>query len=194
MRFWRRGIAGGLVGLAFCGCDEPDIVPLAPPGAYVPKTSPDAEPAQAVGETAPTAAPTTTKTDSSQAKVAQFKAAPPGAVGEIQNTEGGVKYETLKAGSGPELKPGQKAMIQYEGKLENGTVFDSTRPSKGPQPFTFGSNSVIKGWEEGIPGMKVGEIRKLTIPPEKAYGKLGRAPKIPPNATLIFEVELVDIQ
>jgi FKBP-type peptidyl-prolyl cis-trans isomerase FkpA len=200
MRFWRKGItggliAGGLVGLAFYGCDEPsDIVPIAPPGAYIPKTSPDAEPAQAVGETAPTAVPTSAKTDSPQAKMAHFKPALPGSMGVIQNTEGGVKYETLKEGSGPELKPGQKAVIHYEGKLENGTVFDSTRPSKEPRPFTFGSNSVIQGWEEAIPGMKVGEIRKLTIPPEKAYGKSGRPPTIPANATLIFEVELVDIQ
>ena len=118
-----------------------------------------------------------------------MKPAPPTAKGETKTTEGGVKYETLKEGTGPELKPGEKASVRYEGKLENGT--SSTLPTRSRR--SIGVRPLIKGWEEGIPGMKVGEVRKLTIPPELGYGAAGQGPKIPPNATLIFEVELLGI-
>jgi FKBP-type peptidyl-prolyl cis-trans isomerase len=187
MSFWRLGIAGGLVSLTFCGCDEPsDIVPVTPPGAIVPRTVNEADVAQALGESAPSV----TKTEAPKPTV-DVKPMPPTAPGEIKTTDGGVKYETLKPGDGPELKPGQKAAIHYEGKLENGEVFDSSR---GKSPYPFGQSPAIKGWEEAIPGMKLGEIRKLTIPPALAYGERGSPPKIPANATLIFEVELVEIQ
>ena len=189
MSGWRLGIAGGLLGLTFCGCDEPgEIVTVTPPGAIVPRTVDEADAAQALGESAPS----TTKTEAPKPKV-DVKPMPPTVPGETKTTDGGVKYETLKEGTGPELKPGQTATIHYEGKLDTGEVFDS---SKGKSPFsvTFGQHKVIDGWEEAIPGMKVGEIRKLTIPPALAYGKLGSRPKIPPNATLIFEVELVEIK
>jgi FKBP-type peptidyl-prolyl cis-trans isomerase len=179
----------GCTGLAIGGCEEPDdIVPVAPPGAYVPKTDPNPEAPQALGETA------ATTIGSSKGKVAESKPALPGAKGENKKTEGGVTYETLKEGSGAELKAGQTGLVLYEGKLNDGTVFDSNRDSKSPRPFTFGSGQVIKGWDEAVPGMKVGEIRKLTIPPEMAYGAEGRPPKIPADATLIFEVELVDVK
>jgi FKBP-type peptidyl-prolyl cis-trans isomerase len=187
MCFWRWGIAGGLVGLTLCGCDEPsEIVPVTPPGAIIPRAVDEANAAQALGESAPS----TTKTEAPKPKV-DVKPVPSTSPGEIKTTDGGVKYETLKPGTGPELKPGQKAAIHYEGKLENGEVFDSSR---GKTPYPFGQSPAIKGWEEAIPGMKLGEIRKLTIPPALAYGERGYPPKIPPNATLIFEVELVEIQ
>ena len=99
-----------------------------------------------------------------------------------------MKYETLKEGTGPELKSGQTAVVKYEGKLENGEVFDHSS-----HEFPIGTGGVIKGWDEAIPGMKVGEVRKLTIPPEMGYGKLTK-PNIPANSTLIFEVELVGIK
>ena len=159
---------------------------MTPPGAIVPRTVNEADAAQALGESAPSV----TKTEAPKPKV-DVKPMPPTAPGEIKTTDGGVKYETLKIGTGPELKPGEKAAIHYEGKLENGEVFDS---SKGKSPYPFGQSPAIRGWEEAIPGMKVGEIRKLTIPPALAYGKMGHPPKIPANATLIFEVELVEIQ
>jgi len=192
MRFWRGGIAGGLVGLALCGCDEPsEIIAVSPPGAFTPKTDPVPDnPAQAVGESAPTSA---VAAASRPTKLTDYKPAKPTKKGETLTTEGGVKYETIREGSGPELQSGQKGVVQYEGKLKDGTVFDSTRSSHTPRSFVFGSHQVIDGWDEGVPGMKVGEIRKLTIPPNKAYGKLGKPP-IPPNATLIFEVELVGIE
>jgi FKBP-type peptidyl-prolyl cis-trans isomerase len=186
-------MTGALIGLALCGCEEPpDIQPLSPPGAYVPKVSPDAEAAQAQGETAPTA-PTPA---AEQTKVVSTKPAPPTAKGETKTTDGGVKYETLKEGTGPELKSGQKAEIHYVGQLEDGKEFDSSRTKTPPAPFevTIGSGAVIKGWDEAIPGMKVGELRKLTIPPAMAYGKLGKKPQIPPFSTLIFEVELLGIK
>jgi FKBP-type peptidyl-prolyl cis-trans isomerase len=189
MSFWRSGIAGGLVGLALCGCEEPsDIVPVTPPGAIIPRTVNESDVSQALGESAPSV----TKTEAPTPKV-DVKPMPPTAPGEIKTTDGGVKYETLKEGTGAELKPGQRAAIHYEGKLETGEVFDSSR-GKSPFMVTFGQKSVIDGWEQAIPGMKVGEIRKLTIPPALAYGTVGHPPKIPANATLIFEVELVEIQ
>ncbi len=189
MSSWRVVIAGGLVGLALCGCEEPsEIVPVTPPGAYIPRPTDEANAPQALGESAPSV----TKTEAPKAE-SSYKAMPATAVGETKKTDGGVTYETLKPGTGAELKPGQKAAIHYTGKLEDGTVFDS---SKGKSPFsvTFGQHQVIEGWEEGIPGMKVGEVRKLTIPPDKGYGKMGSPPKIPAFATLIFEVELVEIK
>jgi FKBP-type peptidyl-prolyl cis-trans isomerase len=185
-------ISGALVGLVLCGCEEPpDLQPLAPPGAFIAKTSPDTEPAAALGEAAPSA----TK-PAEAAKPTSTTIAPATKIGETKTTEGGVKYETLKEGTGPELKPGQTAEIQYEGKLEDGTVFDSSRSRTPPEPFIvpISTGKVIQGWDEAIPGMKVGEVRKLTIPGPMAYGKLGKPGKIPPNATLIFEVELVKIQ
>ena len=117
MKVGRIGIGGGLVGLALCGCEEPpDILPVAPPGAYIPEEYPRCRACSGPGEAAPTA----NKPTSDQSKVAGMKPAPPTAKGEIKTTAGGVKYETLKEGTGPELKPGQKAVVNYEGKLENG--------------------------------------------------------------------------
>ncbi len=173
MKIGYLGITSALIGLALCGCEEPpDLQPLTPPGAYVPKTSPDADPSQALGETAPTA-PTPA---AEQTKVVSTKPAPPTAKGETKTTDGGVKYETLKEGSGPELKPGQRAEIHYVGTLDDGDVFDSSRSKNPPKPFevTISTGAVIKGWDEAIPGMKVGELRKLTIPPTMAYGKMGK--------------------
>jgi FKBP-type peptidyl-prolyl cis-trans isomerase len=125
-----------------------------------------------------------------------MKLAPSTAKGETKTTAGGVKYETLKEGTGPELKPGQKAALHYVGKLEDGKEFDSSRTKQPPTPFevSIGVSPLIKGWEEGIPGMKVGEVRKLTIPPEMGYGKRGHGSASPGFATLIFEVELVEIK
>lgn len=186
-------ITGMLAGLALLGCDEaPDIQPLAPPGAVIPKNSPDADPAQALGE----AAPTSNKPPAEKPKVTSTSTAPPTKKGEIKTTERGVKYETLKEGTGPELKSGQQAEIHYEGKLEDGEVFDASRKHIPPDPisFTIGTGAVIRGWDEAIPGMKVGEVRRLTIPSEMAYGRTGKPPHIPAGATLIFEVELVAIK
>ena len=196
MKIGHIRIAGALVGLALGGCGDPtDLVPVTPPGAYIPKVSPDADPAQALGETA-AAATSATKPALTTAKLAAMKPAPSTAKGETKTTAGGVKYETLKEGTGPELKPGQKAAIHYIGKLENGTEFDSTRSKQPPAPFevSIGVNPLIKGWEEAIPGMKVGEVRKLTIPPDNGLWQDGAKRQDPSLRHVIFEVELVEIK
>jgi FKBP-type peptidyl-prolyl cis-trans isomerase len=85
--------------------------------------------------------------------------------------------------------------VEYTGKLGDGTVFDSSKnPGREPFSFTVGIGVVIKGWDEGVPGMKVGGTRKLTIPPDMGYGAQGAGGVIPPNATLIFDIELLEVE
>ncbi len=105
----------------------------------------------------------------------------------------GLQYEDLKIGEGPEVKTGQTVQMRYTGKFIDGRVFDSN-VGKDPYPVTLGVSSVIKGWHEGIPGMKVGGKRKLTIPPDLAYGKRGFPGAIPPDATLVFDVEVLSVK
>jgi peptidylprolyl isomerase len=102
----------------------------------------------------------------------------------------GVKYREVKEGLGEPCPAGATVTIHYTGWLTNSTVFDSSK--KTGQPATFPLGNLIKGWQEGIPGMKKGGIRKLVIASDKGYGKTGSPPKIPPDSVLIFEVELVD--
>ncbi len=104
-----------------------------------------------------------------------------------------LKKEDSSPGSGPACKAGDKVKVHYTGTLMNGTKFDSSRDSGQPFEFTLGRGEVIKGWDEGVVGMKKGGKRKLTIPAAKAYGASGSPPKIPPNAPLVFDVELVEI-
>ena len=105
----------------------------------------------------------------------------------------GMKVEILKEGSGEEVKKGDNVTVDYVGTLQDNTKFDSSIDRGQPFIFTPGENSVIQGWELGVVGMKVGEKRKLTIPPELAYGEAGAGGIIPPNATLIFEIDLLGI-
>ena len=108
-------------------------------------------------------------------------------------TPDGLRYITHDQGTGTvSAKEGDELVVNYQGQLFNGLVFDSTK-TKGPFTFRLGDGSVIKGWDEGMLGMKKGEKKLLIIPYWLAFGTEGKAPSIPPKATLIFEVELVDI-
>lgn len=103
---------------------------------------------------------------------------------------GGVTIEDLRPGKGPEAKTGRRVSVYYEGRLKsNNKVFDSTKAGDGFK-FSLGRGEVIKGWDAGVLGMKVGGKRRITCPPHAAYGARGSPPTIPPNATLVFDVEL----
>jgi FK506-binding protein 2 len=106
----------------------------------------------------------------------------------------GLEVVVLKEGQGAETKRGDKINVHYTGTLLDGTKFDSSLDRGDPLGFTVGAGQVIKGWDEGLLGMKVGEQRKLTIAPELAYGNRSMGPVIKANSTLVFETELVSIQ
>ena len=108
-------------------------------------------------------------------------------------TDSGLKYEDTVLGTGEEAKAGQRVSVHYTGWLENGTKFDSSKDRNQPFDFNLGAGQVIRGWDEGVAGMQVGGTRKLTIPSQLGYGAAGAGGVIPPNATLIFEVELLAI-
>jgi peptidylprolyl isomerase len=108
-------------------------------------------------------------------------------------TESGLQYEDTTVGTGAEAAAGQRVSVHYSGTLEDGKKFDSSRDRGKPFQFTLGAGQVIKGWDEGVAGMKVGGQRRLVIPPELGYGSRGAGGVIPPNATLVFDVELLDV-
>jgi FKBP-type peptidyl-prolyl cis-trans isomerase len=108
-------------------------------------------------------------------------------------TIGGVSIEEVKVGSGATATAGKTVSAHYTGKFPDGTKFDSSYDAGAPIEFPLGAGKVIKGWDVGVEGMKVGGKRKLTIPPELAYGARGNGP-VPPNATLVFDVELMAVK
>jgi peptidylprolyl isomerase len=113
--------------------------------------------------------------------------------GDTQTTSSGLQYIVIEEGTGDKPEKGDTVKVHYTGKLEDGTVFDSSVKRGVPIEFQLGVGRVIKGWDEGIADMKEGGKRQLIIPPDLGYGANGYPPVIPPNSTLIFDVELVEV-
>jgi FKBP-type peptidyl-prolyl cis-trans isomerase len=119
--------------------------------------------------------------------------APTKVTGDGVKTESGLQYWDIRIGFGPFAKAGDGVKVHYTGWLVSGKKFDSSVDANQPYEFTLGKGEVIKGWDEGVAGMKVGGKRQLRIPPELAYGEAGHPPQIPQNATLIFDVQLLAV-
>jgi FKBP-type peptidyl-prolyl cis-trans isomerase len=128
------------------------------------------------------------------AACAQSQAPAGGGGGNEVTTPSGLKYADTKVGAGAEAKAGQTAVVHYTGWLTDGKKFDSSKDRGQPFTFPLGGGRVIKGWDEGVQGMKVGGTRKLTIPASLGYGAQGAGGVIPPNATLVFEVDLLELR
>jgi FKBP-type peptidyl-prolyl cis-trans isomerase len=112
----------------------------------------------------------------------------------MKKTPSGLRYQDVTEGQGKEATAGKPVSVHYTGWLPNGEKFDSSRDRGQPFGFTLGAGQVIAGWDEGVAGMKVGGRRKLVIPPDLGYGTAGAPPDIPPGATLVFDVELLDVR
>ena len=108
-------------------------------------------------------------------------------------TASGLVYEDIKEGEGDVAVAGKHVYVHYTGWLTDGTKFDSSKDRNDPFDFPLGAGRVIRGWDEGVQGMKIGGVRKLTIPAQLGYGARGAGGVIPPNATLVFEVELLGV-
>lgn len=183
-----RTLSVPLLAFAAAGCGAPpQIVPAVPPGAEVREMPPSdlvAEPATAVGESISAA-----KKENIAKLESLDPAAPPPITVDEAKTQGLV-IESDGGGKGEGAQVGKSVSVHYTGKLKDGTVFDSSIQRGVPFTFFLGRGQVIKGWDAGLQGMKVGEKRKLTIPPGLAYGDRGQG-KIPPNSTLTFDVEMI---
>ncbi len=112
----------------------------------------------------------------------------------FEKTESGLRYQFIQKGDGKQAEAGKTVSVHYEGSLENGKVFDSSYPRKKPIEFKLGIGQVIEGWDEGIALLKVGDKARFVIPSDLGYGSRGAGGAIPPNATLIFDVELMDVK
>jgi len=128
------------------------------------------------------------------AKTADKKDGPTSVTGKPTTTSSGLEYWDIKKGSGKLAEKGKKVSVHYTGWLTDGKEFDSSRDAGEPTQFDLGTGQVIKGWDEGIAGMKVGGKRQLKIPPALGYGSRGFGSSIPPNSTLVFDVELMDVK
>ncbi len=114
--------------------------------------------------------------------------------GEVQRTPSGLEIQEVEQGFGDPARAGHTVSVHYTGYLQDGTKFDSSVDRGEPFSFPLGAGKVIRGWDEGLVGLKVGGRRKLIIPPELAYGSRGAGRLIPPGATLVFDVELLEVR
>ena len=119
---------------------------------------------------------------------------PPGPGAKTEQKKISFSWEDVKVGDGAVAKEGSTVKVHYTGTLKSGKQFDSSKDRGEPFEFTVGSGQVIAGWEKGVVGMKVGGLRKLTIPYELGYGEDGKPPDIPPRATLLFDIELLEVK
>ncbi len=143
-----------------------------------------------IAQAAKTKSPVSTKS-SSAAPADKASAGPTKVSGEGVTTSSGLKYWDIKKGTGATAVKGKTVKVHYTGWLADGKEFDSSLDLGEPIEFVLGSGRVIPGWDEGVAGMKAGGKRQLRIPPELGYGARGAAPSIPPNATLIFDVQMI---
>jgi FKBP-type peptidyl-prolyl cis-trans isomerase len=134
-------------------------------------------------ETQPANAPSTTYAPPLEVDLTTF-----------ERTDSGLHVKDVQVGTGEEANPGESVVVHYTGWLPDGTKFDSSRDRNAPFEFALGAGAVIAGWDEGVAGMKVGGRRKLVIPPTLGYGAQGAGDVIPPNATLVFDVELLEVR
>jgi FKBP-type peptidyl-prolyl cis-trans isomerase FkpA len=134
------------------------------------------------------------QTDDRPAATAGFHASLGVDTAAMTRTPSGLRYQDLASGEGEEAAAGKAVSVHYTGWLPNGEKFDSSRDRNEPFGFKLGAGQVIAGWDEGVAGMKVGGRRKLVIPPDLGYGTAGAPPDIPPGATLVFDVELLDVR
>lgn len=182
-------LLNSLVGLSFAGCQPPpQFVPTVPPGVEVKDVAPpqkDSEAPSALGESK------ITEQKLKEAKITKNLELPVSIKPE-DAIKDGLKIESSGNGTGEGAKVGQNVTVHYTGKLTSGVKFDSSLDRRTPFQFVLGQGSVIKGWDAGLQGMKVGEKRTLTIPPRYGYGERGTG-KIPPNATLVFDIEMIKI-
>lgn len=177
-RLWLACLPAGMMLVAGCG-GKNDAGAAATPEAATPVAAATAGPgagATAVGAAAPTPIPLPTMSD------------------KAVTTDSGLRFEDLAVGEGEPAAKDQLVSINYTGYLEDGTLFDSSVQRGEPIKFQLGAAQVIPGWDEGCSGMKIGGKRLLAIPPDLAFGADGAPPVIPPNATLLFEVEMLGVE
>ena len=178
----------------FVGCEQKQTEQPAAESAAQPQAEAPAQPAAQPAQQ-PAAKPEAEAAAKPEAKPAAKPAAKPekAAAAKEVTTPSGLKYVDLVVGKGPLPKEGDTVVVEYTGRFTNGKVFD-TSVGKRPFEFVLGRGEVIKGWDEGVATMHVGGRRKLTIPPDLAYGARGYPGAIPPNSTLVFDVQLLRIK